>query len=585
MRAMNENSKKRWRHRGFSMSVVVCVAMLMGYVNTRLGTAQIAEGPQDDPIPVLDIDTPEKAIVARFAFTGQQTAEVLSLEVVESPAHIKGSDPFLLSVRLGFQGRPDNLCPVTLRDQVPVCYDTWHPSWAGIHEEPGEIPVPRHRIELLPTSTARIVLPFYPEMTTITLVYPPTGAEIITVDARPAIRSFCLQNLTDGDCDVDLGTTKTGPSVAVAGTEVTYTVDLVNFNSDPGQRASVVDTLPVGMTFVSGTPGCSTSGAEVVCDVGRLASAGSVPVSITVRIDPALVHEAGGPTTITNVAESRNSAGVDPRPENDASSVTTLVRAEADLQIVDASVPSAPAELVIGAPTEITVRKILTSSGPSSPMDAVLSWDGESTGGTVSGPARTPVTALEDGELRTVEELFTVRCEEPGVHSFSFQNRVSPADEGNSDPNSSNNTAITGFEAECIETTAINIHPRSFPNSINLSGEIIPVGILTTEAGEYGLSRAFDATRIDPLTVRFGPKSVLLAGLGASEVHRAAHFEDSVELDERTRDRDLDVLMHFRTSETGIGIGSTEACVLGEWLDDGGMRHTFFGCDSVRVVQ
>jgi hypothetical protein len=132
----------------------------------------------------------------------------------------------------------------------------------------------------------------------------------------------------------------------------------------------------------------------------------------------------------------------------------------------------------------------------------------------------------------------------------------------------------------------INIKPGSDPNSINLKGNgVITVAVLTTEAGEYGLPLAFDATTIDPLSVRFGPAGLVFDETGgAFESHGRGHLEDAFELDEVTKDGDTDMVLHFKTKETGIGPGDTEACVKGEWVDDMGMTHKFFGCDAIRIV-
>jgi hypothetical protein len=85
--------------------------------------------------------------------------------------------------------------------------------------------------------------------------------------------------------------------------------------------------------------------------------------------------------------------------------------------------------------------------------------------------------------------------------------------------------------------------------------------------------------------VRFGPAEVVFNGLGgASERHNRGHIQDSRELDEVTKDGDLDMVLHFRAPETGLEVDDTEACVYGTWTDGGGDVHAFFGCDAIRVV-
>jgi hypothetical protein len=87
------------------------------------------------------------------------------------------------------------------------------------------------------------------------------------------------------------------------------------------------------------------------------------------------------------------------------------------------------------------------------------------------------------------------------------------------------------------------IKPGSDPNAINpRSKGVILVVILTTDT--------FDAQGVDPATVAFGPGG---AGIG----HRSVHFEDV------DGDGDLDLVLHFKTQDTGIACGDTEAPLSG----------------------
>jgi hypothetical protein len=189
-------------------------------------------------------------------------------------------------------------------------------------------------------------------------------------------------------------------------------------------------------------------------------------------------------------------------------------------------------------------------------------------------------------EVREVMETFTINCGAASQHTFTFANEIKPLHPEDTDPDQSNNLASLDLEVECVVPVAINIKPGSYPNSINpRNNGVIPVAVLTTMAGEYGTPIDFDATTIDPLSVRFGPRDAVWTETGgAFEAHDRGHIEDSYELDEMTRDGDMDMVLHFRTRETGIQAGDVEACVKGDWTDLGGNVHSFFGCDSVRTV-
>jgi N-acetylneuraminic acid mutarotase len=107
---------------------------------------------------------------------------------------------------------------------------------------------------------------------------------------------------------------------------------------------------------------------------------------------------------------------------------------------------------------------------------------------------------------------------------------------------------------------AIDIKPGTFPNSINPRAKgVIPVAILTTDT--------FDATAVDPTTVRFGPN-----GTEAAPVQSALEDVDG--------DGDTDMILHFKTQDTGIVCGDTSASLTGETFDGQAIE----GSDSIKTV-
>ena len=194
------------------------------------------------------------------------------------------------------------------------------------------------------------------------------------------------------------------------------------------------------------------------------------------------------------------------------------------------------------------------------------------------------ILAVDDDTFEVFEE-FTLTCTEPGIQEVVFSNEIEPVD--STDPDLTNNDAEVSVQFDCVIPVQINIHPASDPNSINIVKRtgVIPVAILSTLAGEYGLPIDVDATMVDPLSVHFGPADVLFnvnPPGGATEFHNKGHIEDSFELDETTQDGDLDMVLHFKAKQTELDETDTEGCVKGK-IDIGGMLFTFFGCDDIRV--
>lgn len=117
--------------------------------------------------------------------------------------------------------------------------------------------------------------------------------------------------------------------------------------------------------------------------------------------------------------------------------------------------------------------------------------------------------------------------------------------------------AIIQSAASAVIEVDIDIKPKRFPNVVQVGGRAnIEVAILTTSA--------FDATTVDPLSVKFGPA-------GARELHNKGHFTDV------NGDGDVDMVLHFSTQASGIALGDTRACLTGQTT--GGV--SFRGCDSI----
>jgi hypothetical protein len=106
----------------------------------------------------------------------------------------------------------------------------------------------------------------------------------------------------------------------------------------------------------------------------------------------------------------------------------------------------------------------------------------------------------------------------------------------------------------------IDIKPGNDENAINPKNKgVIPVAILTTDD--------FDATTVDPLSIRFGPGE-------AQEVHGIGHIEDV------DGNGDMDMMLHFETRDSGIQCGDTSATLTGMTYGE----QQIIGSDSIRTV-
>jgi uncharacterized repeat protein (TIGR01451 family) len=387
----------------------------------------------------------------------------------------------------------------------------------------------------------------------------------------------------------DLRITKTDmPDPAFSGESLTYGVTVVNNGPSDATDVTVQDTLPAGVEYAGTSGSCSESPPGTLeCTVGTLAAGAQTSFTITVNIPPDLVYLNGGPKTITNSA-SVSSGEIDPDLSNNTTSEQTLVKAKSDVAIVAFAAVAPPAEVLIGQPVNLTLRKIITNQGPSSPVDVTVSRSAIAPPGSIVSPvssSETAIAVLKD-ELRTIDETFTITCGAPGVQTFSFANMIMLANSADIDPDHTNNTTTAAVSVECVLPVAINIKPGSFPNSIDLENNgVIPIAILTTSMGEYGTLIDFDAATIDPFSVRFGPYDEVWDGTGGAPIiHKQGHLEDSFELDETTMDGDLDLMLHFSTQATGIESDDVEACAKGAFAGVGGAVYHFFGCDLIRIV-
>jgi virginiamycin B lyase len=124
----------------------------------------------------------------------------------------------------------------------------------------------------------------------------------------------------------DLALSGTAPNSVTPGSNVTYTLTVTNNGTAGATGATLIDTLPAGVTFVSATGGVTPVGGVLTFNIGNLAAGASA--SFTIVVTPT----ATGSLTNTAAASMNQT---DPTPaDNSLTQLTAVTPVSADGPIV-----------------------------------------------------------------------------------------------------------------------------------------------------------------------------------------------------------------------------------------------------------
>lgn len=164
------------------------------------------------------------------------------------------------------------------------------------------------------------------------------------------------------DAAADLVISKTAtPATAVAGSPITYTIDVVNDGPSDAVGVSVSEALPATLLGATLTPSAGGSCTGSTCTFPRLASGATATVTVAGTVDPS----ATGSITNSATASSRTP---DPVPADNTVELVTPIVESADLVVAKSASPS-PA--VPGAAIEYTIT--VGNAGPSTARSVTLS--------------------------------------------------------------------------------------------------------------------------------------------------------------------------------------------------------------------
>lgn len=305
------------------LSLGVALALLAGLSRLALptGSVEAVTGGPQDPVPVIEPAAANKTVVINLNFTNQDQVSLANGAVAfgRPPARI-GNPPLL---------------DVVLKDKagnVVERYNEWHPLWNFV-EGGGAA----EGLRIAPSGVGTFPYSYSPLIRTMEVHDIPKQKLLATIDVvGAAVRPFCEQNPTDAICKSDIGLTKgDAPDPVFAGTQLTYTLTVSNSGPNPAYSATLVDTLPAGVTYVSDDGSCTQAPVgTLTCGPYVVDPNETRQVKVTVKVDTLLVfNNDGNPVTLTNQAKASNPAGADDQPGDNNAQATTTARGVADLAI------------------------------------------------------------------------------------------------------------------------------------------------------------------------------------------------------------------------------------------------------------
>ncbi len=166
-------------------------------------------------------------------------------------------------------------------------------------------------------------------------------------------------NVTIQTCNADLSITKTvNNSTPNVGSNVIFTLSVVNNGSSPATGVTANDVLPSGYTYVSDNGSGAYNSTTGVWTIGNLATSATATLQIT-----ATVRMSGNYANTATVSGNQ----IDPVPGNNTSTSTPIPVPVADLAITktDGSATYTPG-------TPITYTLVVTNTGPSNVTGATV---------------------------------------------------------------------------------------------------------------------------------------------------------------------------------------------------------------------
>jgi uncharacterized repeat protein (TIGR01451 family) len=160
--------------------------------------------------------------------------------------------------------------------------------------------------------------------------------------------------------DLALAKSASGSTIT-PGTDVTYTLTATNRGPDAAADVRVSDALPAGLTFVSASPECGASGAEVTCTVSSLAAGAAQSFTVTARIASSVTGQVTNTATVA-------SATADPNPADNTATLRLPSAGVASLSIAKQA-----SRAVLAPGDQVLYTLVVGNDGPSDATGVTVS--------------------------------------------------------------------------------------------------------------------------------------------------------------------------------------------------------------------
>ncbi|MDY7077535.1 MAG: pre-peptidase C-terminal domain-containing protein [Chloroflexota bacterium] len=286
--------------------------------------------------------------------------------------------------------------------------------------------------------------------------------------------------------DADLSITKNESHDPVnAGTNLTYTLTILNDGPAEATGIVVTDTLPAGVTFVSAMPDRNIGPNPLVWNsLTDLSSGNSTVITVVVTVNTATTGDIENVATVT-------ADEPDPTPGNDTVTATTTITPQADLEL-DLDVN----DITPNVNDVVTFTIIVTNTGPSNgtgitvsvPIPTGYTYGGDDSGGNYDdGTGLWTIGSLNDGSFITL--VITATVNPSGDYDVYAQVEASDQYDDDSTPG---DNSIGDDDDDTVNITPsavvdLSLSKESQPNPA-IPGDPITYTIVVTNAGPSAIT-------------------------------------------------------------------------------------------------